>query len=124
MDPISDQFQHVSTYNYAENEPVGSIDLWGLQRLKVNGNLRLHASPKWAKNTATIGASIRHPVSAPKVGKFKSGSTNISSVSSRIARHAAFGGKVLTKGEGSERNALRHAIWSATINQKVWIRSC
>ncbi len=35
LDPISEKFPHVSTYNYAENEPVGSIDLWGLQRLKV-----------------------------------------------------------------------------------------
>ncbi len=36
VDPISDQFPHVSTYNYAENEPVGSIDLWGLQKVNVN----------------------------------------------------------------------------------------
>jgi len=36
VDPISDQFPHVSTYNYAENEPIGSIDLHGLQRVRVN----------------------------------------------------------------------------------------
>ncbi len=32
VDPIVDKFAHVSTYNYAENEPVAHIDLWGLQR--------------------------------------------------------------------------------------------
>ena len=32
VDPIADQFAWVSPYNYAENEPVGSIDLHGLQR--------------------------------------------------------------------------------------------
>ena len=32
VDPISDQFPHVSTYNYAENEPIRHIDLWGLQK--------------------------------------------------------------------------------------------
>ena len=32
VDPISDKFPWVSTYNYAENEPVANIDLWGLQR--------------------------------------------------------------------------------------------
>ncbi|MEM9548232.1 MAG: RHS repeat-associated core domain-containing protein [Bacteroidota bacterium] len=32
VDPISDQFPHVSTYNYAENEPIANIDLWGLQK--------------------------------------------------------------------------------------------
>ena len=31
VDPISEKFPHVSTYNYAENEPIGHIDLWGLQ---------------------------------------------------------------------------------------------
>ncbi len=36
VDPISDQFPHVSTYNYAENEPIANIDLWGLQRYRPN----------------------------------------------------------------------------------------
>jgi RHS repeat-associated protein len=35
VDPIADQFAFVSVYNYAENEPVGSIDLWGLQRVSM-----------------------------------------------------------------------------------------
>jgi RHS repeat-associated protein len=39
VDPIADQFPWVNTYNYAENEPVGSIDLHGLQRVRVN-NIR------------------------------------------------------------------------------------
>jgi RHS repeat-associated protein len=33
LDPIADKFNWVSPYNYAENDPVGSIDLWGLQKL-------------------------------------------------------------------------------------------
>ena len=33
VDPISDQFPWVSTFNYAENEPVANIDLHGLQRI-------------------------------------------------------------------------------------------
>jgi RHS repeat-associated protein len=34
VDPIADQFPWVSVFNYAENEPVGHIDLWGLQKVK------------------------------------------------------------------------------------------
>ena len=34
VDPAADQFPWVSTYNYAENEPVANIDLWGLQKYK------------------------------------------------------------------------------------------
>ncbi|MEO0339881.1 MAG: DUF6443 domain-containing protein, partial [Bacteroidota bacterium] len=34
VDPIAEEFAWVSTFNYAENEPVGHIDLWGLQKAK------------------------------------------------------------------------------------------
>jgi len=33
VDPIADRFPWVSTYNYAENEPIANIDLHGLQKL-------------------------------------------------------------------------------------------
>jgi len=34
VDPIADKFPYVSSYNYAENEPVAHIDLHGLQKVK------------------------------------------------------------------------------------------
>ena len=36
VDPIADQFPHVSTYNYAENEPIANIDLHGLQKVSIH----------------------------------------------------------------------------------------
>lgn len=30
--PISEQFPHVSSCNYAENAPIANVDLWGLQK--------------------------------------------------------------------------------------------
>jgi RHS repeat-associated protein len=36
VDPIADQFAFVTTYNYAENEPVANVDLWGLQKVDIN----------------------------------------------------------------------------------------
>jgi len=36
VDPISDQFPHLSTYSYASNDPIVNIDLWGLQGVNVN----------------------------------------------------------------------------------------
>jgi RHS repeat-associated protein len=35
-DPIAENFAFVSPYNYAENEPISSIDLWGLQRVQIS----------------------------------------------------------------------------------------
>jgi RHS repeat-associated protein len=32
VDPLIDTFHFVTGYNYAENEPVANIDLWGLQK--------------------------------------------------------------------------------------------
>ena len=42
VDPIADQFPHVSTYNYAENSPIANIDLHGLQRYYAADGSLLH----------------------------------------------------------------------------------
>ena len=39
-DPISEEFPHVSSMNYAENSPVANIDLHGLQAQNVNALMR------------------------------------------------------------------------------------
>ena len=38
VDPISEKFPHVSTYNYAENSPIANIDLWGLQKFSIHSS--------------------------------------------------------------------------------------
>lgn len=38
VDPIIDKFAYLTLYNYAENEPVASIDLHGLQKFIVTAN--------------------------------------------------------------------------------------
>jgi RHS repeat-associated protein len=37
VDPAADQFAWVSPFNYAENEPIAHIDLWGLQAYSIHG---------------------------------------------------------------------------------------
>ncbi len=116
IDPIADQFAHVSPFNYAENEPVGSIDLWGLQRWKVNGRERNFSPSSSARKAKEFGAFLFHRKASLAVGNVKRGGTNISSNSGRFARHAEENGN-FSKGIGSERNAYRHALWSAKITQ-------
>lgn len=36
VDPIIDKFPYLTPYNYASNDPVGKIDLWGLQGVSAN----------------------------------------------------------------------------------------
>ena len=53
IDPKADAFPHVSTYNYAENTPINSIDLWGLQKKRM-----IRPSGESSRsNTATIAPS-------------------------------------------------------------------
>jgi RHS repeat-associated protein len=37
VDPLPDQFAWVSPFNYAENDPVQYVDLWGLQHFLAGG---------------------------------------------------------------------------------------
>ncbi len=117
LDPIADDFAFVSPYNYAENEPVGSIDLWGLQRWRVNGIERTNIpSAGWVIGK-TAEAIFRHPIASYYTGSVKHGGTNISSNSGRVARHVAED-ENMSVGIGSERNAFRHVLWSANITSR------
>ena len=77
VDPIADQFTWVSPFNYAENEPIGHIDLWGLQKTaqdvylqaqltqpsKVNGSKTFFSREKALKTgeyLATLTGEDRH----------------------------------------------------------------
>jgi|GEM_PF-6353393 len=114
LDPIADEFQHVSPYNYTENEPAGSIDLWGLQRWKVNGKERNKPSSDYLKRASTAGTAIRYPVAAAKVGENGYGKTNVSSIAGRVGRHIREDAG-LSMGAGKEENAFIHTIWSAKL---------
>ena len=119
IDPISDQFPHVSTHNYAENEPVGSIDLHGLQRVKVNGkvfNNDFRGSPV---KLTQIRVGLANAPQSFKVGNLDRFSNNTSSVSARMSSRIGNQGNVLTQGRGSEQNALRHTLWNALSTQAV-----
>jgi RHS repeat-associated protein len=54
VDPLIDTFHFVTGYNYAENEPVGHIDLWGLQKVSANYRISLGAQVQVPLNPAKI----------------------------------------------------------------------
>jgi len=58
LDPIAEKFYWVTPYNYAENDPVGSIDLWGLQKLRIAGNFSLTTGKVGAKAVISKIAGI------------------------------------------------------------------
>jgi hypothetical protein len=74
-------------------------------------------STSYEQKSATAGFAILHPIAANSIGTFERGSTNISTVSGRIARHMTDNNN-MTGGIGRESNAFRHALWSATMTNQ------
>lgn len=122
IDPLAQEYAYQSPYNFSENRVIDGVELEGAERLSVH-------TPGWAFGTSTVrnehptdaqinvataGVVARHPIASSNVGATEFGGTNITSISGRIARHAAANGN-MSVDEGSERNALRHATWIATI---------
>ena len=123
VDPLAQEYAYQSPYNFSENRVIDGVELEGAERLSIhspgwggnNGSpIRNEHPTEVQMNVATAGVVARHPIASSNVGKWERGGTNISTVSSRIAIHAAENGN-MTTGLGSQRNALRHATWIATI---------
>ena len=120
VDPLMASYPWNSPYAFSENKVIEAIELEGLESFKViapgysSPVPRLRAATASEIRGATFGVSSRHPIAAQAVGKIERGGTNISSVSGRIARHAAEKGN-MSSDIGREQNALRHVLWSAAI---------
>lgn len=123
IDPLAASYPWNSPYAFSENRVIDGVELEGAERLSVhtpgwvfssNTVLRNETATEAQMNSATAGVVLRHPIASSTVGSVERGGTNISSVSGRIARHVAENGN-MTVGIGTERNAFRHALWSATI---------
>jgi hypothetical protein len=58
IDPIAEQFEWVSSYNYAENEPIACVDWHGLQKVSVIADALdlnddkglIKSAPGWARD--------------------------------------------------------------------------
>ena len=83
VDPIADQFPHVTTYNYAENEPIAHIDLWGLQKVLA---IMYHGGPTGGGKTTT-------PAAAGHTGEFYKATERAAAESNR-----EFEGRVIAPG--------------------------
>ncbi len=117
VDPLSEKYSYQSHYNFSENRVVNARELEGLEAWVVNGREMTNAMPGWKTDARAVGFGLRHPIAASQIGTVASGSTNISSVAGRFARHFA-DGTGTSKDIGSPSNALRHGLWSAMIRSE------
>jgi AcrR family transcriptional regulator len=125
IDPLAEEYSYQSPYNFSENRVIDGIELEGLERLSVHTGAWIYGTQtirnqhptESQMNSATISVIAIHPIASHGVGTADRGGTNISTISARIARHAAENGN-MTVGEGTERNALRHVIWSGSMTSR------
>jgi len=126
IDPLVASYPWNSPYAFSENRVIDGVELEGAERLSVHTPgwafssetvLRNETATEAQMNSATAGVVIRHPIATSNVGSVQFGGTNISSVSGRIARHVAENGN-MSVDIGSQRNAFRHALWSAAIGSE------
>ena len=67
VDPVASKFPHVSVYNYAENSPIGNLDLWGLQaenfmsKFKQPGNLKTKVPDMKKAQIQVFSATVNDP---------------------------------------------------------------
>jgi RHS repeat-associated protein len=123
IDPLEAEYPWNSPYAFSENRVIDGIELEGAERLSVHTpgwvyssktTLRNETATEAQMNVSTASVAMRHPIASYNVGAVERGGTNISSISGRIARHMAEN-ENMTVGIGTERNAFRHTLWSATI---------
>jgi hypothetical protein len=90
VDPIADKFPHVSTYNYAENEPIANIDLHGLQKYPAHkGQL---FTKKYPHTTAFLqGGGLTRMASSPDIQKAINKWTNGKKSGLQITTDFSFG---------------------------------
>lgn len=126
IDPLTAKYPHNSPYAFSENRVIDGVELEGLERLSVHTPgwtfrsktvLRNEAATSTQQKFSTAGVAFKHFNEAREVGKVKYGSTNISTVAGRFARHVAEN-KNMTVEIGSERNAFRHTFWQAIITNE------
>ncbi|HMQ46581.1 MAG TPA: RHS repeat-associated core domain-containing protein [Saprospiraceae bacterium] len=66
VDPLAEDFAQVSTYNYAENEPIANIDLHGLQKYPAH-KAQLFRQ-KYPQTTAFLqGGGLTRMASSPDI---------------------------------------------------------
>ena len=125
VDPLAPKYAYNSPYAFSENRVIDAIELEGLEQLQVKDlhqaefHTRLVDYSELKRNLETVAAVIINP-NLWEVGEFESATTvkeadnsNISTKSARVSINLAKDN--MTVGIGSERNAFRHAFWSASM---------
>lgn len=108
LDPLADNFVELSPYNYASNNPVTNLDLWGLQGINANST---------RQTKSELNFLYVYPRQAIAIGLYNENANNISTYAGNFAVNLTNNTSLTKAGEGSDRNAIRHGVWQAIITR-------
>ena len=127
VDPMLDKYPSISSYAYCVNNPIRLIDPDGRNPLIVvaGGAAAYYVTARaMEKSTGNIktrqtGYAMQHPINAARVGEYKPGSDNISTIASNFQINVAKASGLTTGEEGDQGNAYRHALWQGIITNEM-----
>lgn len=106
MDAISEEFYHVTPYNYAENSPIANIDLWGLQAFNANMAASLSAVQAKYEAMASKGGNSLINLLVGNTRTDRIPSAVKANMSSQSQQMIDFSGKVSDAGSAAETPGL------------------
>ena len=124
VDPMSDKYPSISPYAYCAWNPVKLVDPDGqfpilplIWMVKATARGVEHFSHK--SDIRTCAYAVNHPYNAIRTGwAIDGGKNGIASVASNFAINMTKAGHLTSKGEGSQRNAIRHTLWQAILTNE------
>jgi len=126
-DPMIEKKYSWSPYAFVYNNPIRLIDPDGRNPLIVvaGGAAAYYVTARaMEKSTGNIktrqtGYAMQHPINAARVGEYKPGSDNISTIASNFQINVAKASGLTTGEEGDQGNAYRHALWQGIITNEM-----
>ena len=127
VDPLSDKYPSWSPYTYCMNNPVKLVDPNGENPVLiiVGGVAAYYATARAMEHggesskVRQAGYAMQHPINAARVGEYKQGSSNISTIASNFQINVANAAGLSTGNEGDQGNAFRHALWQGIITNEM-----
>lgn len=126
MDPMAEKYYNVSPYAYCVNNPVCAIDVYGNSPLFpiIYKSIALLMEKKGTSNDMReMGYAMQHPINALKVGKYKAGSNNISTIAANFQINITKAANMTSGKEGDFGNAIRHTLWQSIITKELGIEN-
>jgi len=126
MDPMAEKYYSVSPYAYCGNNPINAIDVDGNFPLFpiIYKSMALLMEKKGTSNDMReTGYAMQHPINALKVGKYKAGSNNISTIAANFQINITKAANMTNGKEGDFGNAIRHTLWQSIITKELGIEN-